>query len=208
MKLRMYRIAVLLSFLLLSSSVSHGQDEDSLKFGIVGEFVQIPAYGMFSFGINLNIPVADRLDVNYRLGFGGTSNGEELYIRSTLGTAAAWRCMSLLTERDSTIKIAPKTLAFGLLLWLIPEGVSYHFPWKGKSYPGIYLNPLSFDYVKNRFTKQERIAYWSGEVGARITCKFRNGIWLSPGAGLKFFYPDKEIGLAAGCTVIFGMKKE
>ncbi|MDQ3111950.1 MAG: hypothetical protein M3R17_18860 [Bacteroidota bacterium] len=168
--------------------------------GIYTGYFQIGERGFNEFGLMFHIPVG-RATLNYHFGLGSSLNSG-VYAHSTAGAVAGvW----LLNELGAS-GIDAGYLSF--LFCIMPEGVGYYLPTKGKITTHISVNPLSVEYFYRGRTGEE----WgkmSCDVVARFKMRtnFKMPVYFAPQvAGTIIYTPGQmtgKYGFKAGFTIGF-----
>lgn len=172
--------------------------KSSLLF--LGEHVQLGNRSMQSFGLGVHIPVGKHMGLNYRFGLGRTSD-RKFYMRTTLGGATGGWLLGNVGDGIGSGFVE----ALGVILMLVPEGVSFDMD-VGKTIKfRHYVNPLCADFIGNSNPADEEFLV-TGSIGSSMRFPIAKRWYAMPHAGVKFNYKSSDIGFEAGATIGLNLK--
>ncbi len=193
------------SFILIFSPFVFLRGQGNMEGGLYAEYFQLGDRGFQDFGGIFHYPFKDRFTLNYQIGFGTSINGG-FFFHAPGGVVAG---IFLLDQ----IPI----LSYGnigyltALLCVVPEGVGYYLPTKGKIATHLSVNPLSVEY----FYKSEPHEEW-GKLSCSVVARFKMQTnlkiptYISPQiAGTMIYSPGHSTaryGIRAGVTIGFEKK--
>lgn len=174
--------------------------QESTSISVIGEYSENFRWRNYSGGIALEVPLDEKIAINYKFTLGGSSD-RSFYIHAPAGAAVGSVVLSALGGLNNKV-----FNGFGVVLYAIPEGVTFYPNPEGKARVGIYLSPLGLDYWK----KRDYYEYFrfSGETGAKLRYALGDGkVDLMVYGGVRYVYNKKGIVeplfLHAGIGVCF-----
>lgn len=173
-----------LFFVLIFLSV-YGQDASNITIG--GEYSENFAIRNYAGSIQFEGSVGDKVSLNYKLLLGGSTN-QTLYVHAPVGAAAG--VLLLKTFAGSELRVVN---ALGIILLVIPEGITFYPNPESRIRTGVYIAPLGCDYwVKNKDYEYFR---FSGEIGGKVKIPLSKdgSIDLQLQGGIRYLYRNKTI---------------
>ena len=168
-------------------------------------------------GLSAELVLSKKIGLNYNLEFQNRSDGYN-HIHGSIGSVGgpvifalgAAKAISNTVDVDSTnsFRIGTIGMLAGVLVFIIPDGMSYHVPigYKGDVSP--YFNFLGFDWIRNRQNGYNEFKY-SCSFGIRGSYLFSDRL-----TGIGFVETRKcaptgwGIGVGIGMGYLFKLKKE
>lgn len=170
--------------IILTSSNSFAQDYN-LSLG--AEYSENFAFRNYSGQLLFELPVGDNFTLNYKFLIGGNSD-RAFYVHAPIGAASGAVLMKELGGANTKI-----INTLGVLLMIIPEGVTFYPNPDNDVRVGIYVSPLGSDY----WYKRSNYEYFrlSGEAGGKV--KFPLGkddrFDIILHGGVKYLYSKKAV---------------
>jgi hypothetical protein len=162
MKIRLqdYLIPFFCAFFFLLSNQSQGQltsHNAHIQTKFSAGSIARTSYTMPSLAGEYFLKRAKNLTLNYNFDFMLRRDSISQF-HTSLGTAAGpiWLVLSLANGNILNPKYA---FAMSALLFIMPDGVSYHFPIKFNWDIAPYANLLGFDFIKNKYTGERHFKY-------------------------------------------------
>jgi hypothetical protein len=194
-------------FLLLSFLSYRVSAQEWFEGGLYAEHYQLGSRSQQQFGGILHIGIGERFTLNYQLGIGPALDGG-FYFHGTAGIVGGYKLMREQQSRP-IINVLPWANNLGVLLCAIPEGVGYYAT-DGKMRMHVSLNPLGFDYWRDRNTGFEHgRMVGTMMIRCRLMSNLKFPIYIAPQIGASFIYrlPEdgtlERIGFRAGVTIGF-----
>lgn len=160
--------------------------QESTSIAVVGEYSENFRWRNYSGGIALEIPLDDKIAVNYKFTIGGSSD-KAFYVHAPAGAAVGSVILAALGGGSNNF-----FNGLGAVLYAIPEGITFYPNPDSKARVGIYLSPLGVDYW-NRRSKYEYFRF-SGETGGKLRYALGDGkIDLMAYGGVRYVYNKKDI---------------
>lgn len=176
---------VFLILSLLSTFLTKAQE--SVSVGLVGEYAENFSIRNYSGGFQVEVPVGDKFVLNYKGLIGGSTN-RTLYVHAPVGAAFGTILLRYLGGNDAKL-----ITSLGVLLYAIPEGVTFYPNPDAKIRAGIYVAPLGCDY----WYKKNNYEYFrfSGELGGKIKIPLggKDNIDLLLQGGVRYLYRTKYV---------------
>jgi hypothetical protein len=179
--------------------------QGKIEGGLYGEYFQLGDRGCQDSGALVPIPFAKRFTANYHLGF-GTSNNGGFFVHAPGGVVAGLFVLSVVHSGNGLGYLA-------LLACVIPEGVGYYLPAKGKLATHISINPMSVEYFYKGDPHEE-----FGKLSCNFVARFKMSTslkfpaYVAPQiAGTIIYTPGQttsRYGIRAGVTIGFEKKTE
>jgi hypothetical protein len=183
-----------LFFLVSTNNLCAQTDPDTTgKISGIAEVIFFPGKSFQSFGLQIEAPVSKRMYVNYHFGMGTTSEGG-LYVHAPLGAAGGCALFVDALEGEKGLGWV------GVLLCLVPEGITYRIPVGRKLEFLPYFNPLQCDYRIRESTYGEEFNL-SGDAGLRVAVKFPMKFFFQAHCGSKLLYNNGEWGAEGGISL-------
>jgi hypothetical protein len=172
-------------FAFLKLSIAFTQEPMNVTIG--AEYSDNLRWKNYGVCANLEIPLKNNFALNYRFVIGGSSDGA-MHIHTAAGGAVGSFILSSFSNSGNKF-----INGLGVLLFLIPEGVTYYVNSSAIHALGIYCSPLGMDYWKKIDTYE--YFRFSGESGAKVKIKVGpdNKYHLVAYAGLRYIYNRQDI---------------
>ena len=177
--------------------------QGKIEGGLYGEYFQLGDKGFQELGGMLHIPFAERFTINYQLTFGTSYNGG--FFVHAPGGVVAYLWLSEHIPNFGGISY------FTTLLCVVPEGVGYYLPTKGKLLTHLSINPLGVEYFYHGSVGEE----W-GKLGCSFVarCKMQTNLkiptYIAPQIAATYIYtPGRTtapVGVRVGVTIGFEKK--
>jgi hypothetical protein len=153
---------------------------------VLGEYGNSFDKQQFSGGFQLEVCVSENpiITLNYKYLFGG-SNKSEFYMHTPAGAAIGGWLLANLGGADIDL-----INGLGILLLMVPEGITLYPLTNEKRAFGIFASPLCVDYWNKSGDYDKFIL--SGEGGGKLTVNLTNKCYLSTHIGVKQMYHDKK----------------
>jgi hypothetical protein len=170
---------------LINSLINYSQNPANVTVGL--EYSDNLRWKNYGAAANLELPVNDKFALNYRFVIGGSTDGA-MHIHSAAGGAVGSVILSAFSNSGNKF-----INGLGVLLFLIPEGVTYYVNSSDIHALGIYCSPLGMDYWKKIDTYE--YFRFSGESGVKVKIKVGpdNKYHLVAYAGLRYIYNRQDI---------------
>lgn len=194
----------------------------NFKISLSAGYLDIKDYQFGMGGIGLEFFVGKHMSLNYNFSLGtsinsnnhfnfhgaaGASTGSLFITAALLNNAideSLDNALSSATGKDVDMsKGLTRGLGItGVILILIPEGLSYHIDMGKHLSISPYVNPLGLDYMGSDKIIGQKLAL-SYEVGSAVNFYFKNKRYLSPKIGLRGFYGTPNNGYLIGLNYGF-----
>lgn len=180
-KMARYLIAFILSIWFVNLSTA----QEKSSFAVIGEYSENFSWRNYAGGFSVEVQAKNNLYFNYKLLLGGSSK-RAFYLHSPAGAAIGTVLLSVFSNSNPN---AINTV--GVLLYLIPEGITYYPKNEGKSRAGIYFSPLGVDYWKKRSSYE--YFKFTGEIGGKFKYTLKDEkLDLLAYGGLRYIYNKKD----------------
>lgn len=123
-------------------------------------------------GLNYNLDLSLRSDSlrHFHFPMGPIASGTLISLGALLAVGNSNNNTDSGDTSKSSIGLGSLTIIGGILAFLLPDGISYHFPIRYKWDLAPYANVLGVDYIKNRQTGEKFLKYAAslGVKGTRV----------------------------------------
>lgn len=163
---------------------------------IVPEFSNLHSRESIGLGINAEVFVHENFSLNYRFAFTPTGGGTFFHFNS--GWVGSWNLASIaidaITEEDDDTDLESSLFVAALVLFALPEGVSFHIPVNENATLSPFINPLGMEIIDDT-------GYMTFELGLKLTSIFNENFCVSPYFSYKTLYYNNRSGFAAGFAI-------
>ncbi len=169
----------------------YGQYDGDFKLSPICEYQNIDNSSYFSAGVKAEVYLSDNISINYHILFGASSQ-KKFYFQTTASSVGG-----ILLFVDGLNNDSEEIKYLGLLLMIIPDGLSLHFDAGEKLRISPYFNPLLF-VASNSLSSSPQMA---GEYGISFNIKKYETVVVEPYIGIKKIYADIDWGMAFGLSI-------
>ncbi len=191
-----------LLFSLATAVLSNAQE--SVSIGLIGEYSENFSIRNYSGGFQVGVPVGDNFTLDYKGLIGGSTN-RTLYVHAPVGAAFGTILLRYLGGNDTKL-----ITSLGILLYAIPEGITFYPIPDAKIRAGVYIAPLGCDYWYKR--NQYEYFRFSGELGGKVKIPLGSSekADLLLQGGVRYLYRNKDVDpvfIHAGAGISFNLNK-
>lgn len=181
----MKKTLLFLLIFILSCRIALPQNDGSGEVSFYPHYMTTFDRSFYAAGINLTFFIGERWGLEYNFSIGATSD-RKFYAHSPFGAAAGVWLLANIADGDGDF-----WGVLGIILILVPEGISYAIPLPENSALKFKVNPLGFDYLKKN---AEEEIHFSGEASIKYKINISGNTFFAIEAGIRDFY-DSNIWL-------------
>ena len=194
-----------------------GKRYRNFKISLTGGYFTTGDYNFGTGGLAVELFVGKHMSLNYTFDLGMTlNNRNHFYYHGAAGATAGSLFIGAAIVNSAVDEHLDEALATvlgrdvdlssnltaglgitGVILLLIPEGISYNIDMGKHISLSPYINPLGIDYIASKDIFGQNLLL-SVEYGVRAGIYFNNKRFISPEAGIKTFYGTGKSGLSLG----------
>lgn len=193
----------LLFIVILFSCAIRANAQDITLLGVQFDYSNaVNAYHP-SVGLRLEGLFGKHFSVGYNVLYSPLKN-DQYYFYTSAGHALGVFLIRDAFERRNGLEFA---IPVGIIAFVLPDNYAFRFSVGEKSQLALFTAPYGFDYIKDKRTGEEdyNISY---EAGLRYYLKVDNWLFLTPQAGIKGSYGERNIRPSLGLSVLFKVKEE